>query len=177
MLDGAKRCGLKLDTEHGTRIHGFAPDSSAPLVNTKGGKPGVMDLIKTDRKGPSHAWQVHVSAQRRWAASRSKANGGIYRPQTLAAAATELDVLNFDEFEPPVGIVAIETVRQGDNLGKISRRVYGAVSHYMVIFEANRDTLDNPDTLFPGQKLRIPRLLGITAADPNLPIDIPPKVV
>ncbi len=46
------------------------------------------------------------------------------------------------------------TVQSGDSLSKIG-------SHYGVswqkIFEANRDKLDDPDKIFPGQELTIPQ--------------------
>jgi nucleoid-associated protein YgaU len=45
------------------------------------------------------------------------------------------------------------TVQSGDSLSKIGSH-YGI--SYMKIFEANRDKLDNPDKIFPGQELTIP---------------------
>jgi nucleoid-associated protein YgaU len=48
------------------------------------------------------------------------------------------------------------TVQYGDTLWKIAEKVYGDGSRYMVIFEANRDLLDEPDRIFPGQELVIP---------------------
>jgi nucleoid-associated protein YgaU len=50
------------------------------------------------------------------------------------------------------------TVQSGDTLGKIAQEHYGAASKYTVIFEANRPMLSDPDKIYPGQKLRIPRL-------------------
>jgi len=50
------------------------------------------------------------------------------------------------------------TVESGDTLWKISEQVYGNGSRYMKIFEANTDILENPDRIFPGQKLVIPEL-------------------
>lgn len=47
-------------------------------------------------------------------------------------------------------------VVSGDTLGKIAQKYYGKASAYPKIFEANRDILDNPDLIKPGQKLRIP---------------------
>jgi nucleoid-associated protein YgaU len=49
------------------------------------------------------------------------------------------------------------TVVSGDTLWKISEREYGNGSHYMKIFEANTDVLEDPDRIFPGQKLVIPK--------------------
>jgi len=45
----------------------------------------------------------------------------------------------------------------GDSLSKISKRLYGDAKQWRRIFEANRDQIDNPDLIHPGQKLRIPR--------------------
>ncbi len=48
------------------------------------------------------------------------------------------------------------TVQAGDTLSKISKEFYGDSHSYMRIFEANRDTLDNPDDIKIGQELVIP---------------------
>ncbi len=45
------------------------------------------------------------------------------------------------------------TVQSGDNLSKIGAK-YGVT--WQAIFEANRDKIDNPDRIFPGQELVIP---------------------
>lgn len=49
-------------------------------------------------------------------------------------------------------------VKKGDTLSKISKEFYGNANKYMVIFEANRPMLSDPDKIYPGQKLRIPKL-------------------
>jgi nucleoid-associated protein YgaU len=48
------------------------------------------------------------------------------------------------------------TVQAGDSLSKISKEVYGNANDYMKIFEANRDILNDPNKINPGQKLKIP---------------------
>ena len=50
------------------------------------------------------------------------------------------------------------TVVSGDSLWKIAEAMYGNGSKYPKIFDANRDILDDPDKIFPGQVLRIPDL-------------------
>jgi LysM repeat protein len=45
----------------------------------------------------------------------------------------------------------------GDTLGKIAERYYGKASQYMRIFEANREIIEDPDRIYPGQKIRIPK--------------------
>jgi nucleoid-associated protein YgaU len=61
--------------------------------------------------------------------------------------------------EPPPEEVSKDEfyeVVSGDTLGAIAKRFYGKASAYMKIFEANRDVIDNPDRIYPGQKIRIP---------------------
>lgn len=48
------------------------------------------------------------------------------------------------------------TVAEGDTLSAIAERHYGDANAWNRIFEANRDQLDNPDLIQPGQVLRIP---------------------
>lgn len=48
------------------------------------------------------------------------------------------------------------TVAQGDTLSHIARRFYGKASQWPAIYAANRDQLDDPDRILPGQVLRIP---------------------
>lgn len=48
------------------------------------------------------------------------------------------------------------TVQKGDTLSHISKHFYGKASRWNAIFEANRDQLDDPDLIKPGQVLKIP---------------------
>jgi nucleoid-associated protein YgaU len=48
------------------------------------------------------------------------------------------------------------TVKSGDTLSKIARDMYGDAGQYMKIFNANRDKLNDPDKIHPGQDLVIP---------------------
>ena len=48
------------------------------------------------------------------------------------------------------------TVKKGDTLSHIAKAHYGRASQWKRIFEANRDQLDDPDRIKPGQVLKIP---------------------
>ncbi len=48
------------------------------------------------------------------------------------------------------------TVKAGDTLSKIAKEHLGDANAYMVIFEANKDQLTDPDQIKPGQVLKIP---------------------
>ena len=58
--------------------------------------------------------------------------------------------------EEPEPKVEFYEIQSGDTLGAIAKRHYGQASAYMKIFEANRDVIDDPDKIYPGQKIRIP---------------------
>lgn len=58
---------------------------------------------------------------------------------------------------PATGQTAVfYTVKKGDNLSTIAKEHYGAASKYMLIFEANKPMLKDPDKIYVGQVLRIP---------------------
>ena len=61
---------------------------------------------------------------------------------------------------PPAAPKAAEprtyTVVAGDNLSKIAKKFYGDANKWKKIFEANKDSIKNPDLIRVGQVLRIP---------------------
>lgn len=49
-------------------------------------------------------------------------------------------------------------VKSGESLSKIAKHYFGDPMKYKAIFEANRNILDNPDLIHPGQVLVIPKV-------------------
>lgn len=47
-------------------------------------------------------------------------------------------------------------VQSGDSLSGIAKQVYGDTGQWQRIFEANRDQIEDPDKIFPGQTFKIP---------------------
>jgi nucleoid-associated protein YgaU len=52
------------------------------------------------------------------------------------------------------GSEEIYEIKPGDNLSKIAGKYPGMT--WQKIFEANKDTIKNPDLIHPGQKIKIP---------------------
>jgi len=48
------------------------------------------------------------------------------------------------------------TIDKGDTLSKIAKEHYGNANAWKQIFEANRDVIDDPDRIFPGQVIKLP---------------------
>ncbi len=60
---------------------------------------------------------------------------------------------------PPQEETEYYEVKSGDSLSKIAKHFYGNAMKYPIIFEANREVIKNPDLIYPGQKLRIPKII------------------
>ena len=52
---------------------------------------------------------------------------------------------------------AVHTVQSGETLSGIASDFYGDPAKFRIIFAANREILDDPDVIVPGQELRIPQ--------------------
>jgi nucleoid-associated protein YgaU len=48
------------------------------------------------------------------------------------------------------------TITKGDSLSKIAKQFYGDAKQWKKIYEANKETIKNPDLIFPGQVIKIP---------------------
>jgi nucleoid-associated protein YgaU len=48
------------------------------------------------------------------------------------------------------------TIRSGDSLSKIAKEFYGNAADWQKIYQANKDTIKDPDLIYPGQKIKIP---------------------
>ena len=51
------------------------------------------------------------------------------------------------------------TIVKGDTLSHIAKRFYGNANKYPLIFEANREVIKDPDLIYPGQTIRIPKTI------------------
>jgi nucleoid-associated protein YgaU len=59
----------------------------------------------------------------------------------------------------PTGTLGSErtyVVVSGDSLSKIAKREYGDANKWRRIYEANKDLINDPDLIYPGQELKIP---------------------
>lgn len=129
-------------------------DQVQEAINTVGvTTPGVSGL---------HA-EVHgkVITLQGKADSREAANLAMQKIDQSVKADNIVNAIVVEKAEPEPVIEQVSAERfyevvSGDTLGAISQKYYGKASDYMKIFEANRDILDNPDLIKPGQKLRIP---------------------
>ena len=58
--------------------------------------------------------------------------------------------------EIPAQSAQYYVIESGDTLGAIAKEFLGSGSRYPEIFEANREVIQDPNKIYPGQKIRIP---------------------
>jgi nucleoid-associated protein YgaU len=58
---------------------------------------------------------------------------------------------------PAAEVYETYEVKSGDSLSKIAKHYYGSGNQWKTIFDANTDILKDPNKIFPGQKLKIPK--------------------
>ncbi|TNF59264.1 MAG: LysM peptidoglycan-binding domain-containing protein [Rhodobacteraceae bacterium] len=73
-------------------------------------------------------------------------------PEVLAEAQARIAA----QTPPPAPQVSRVTVQAGDTLWAISRERYGDGLLYVRVFDANRDSIRNPDLIYPGQVFTLP---------------------
>ena len=78
----------------------------------------------------------------------------------LAGNLNGVEKVNDENLESPASeeVTEFYTVKSGDSLWKIAKEFYGDGNKYQSIFEANKEVIKNPDLIYPGQTLRIPKV-------------------
>ena len=84
-------------------------------------------------------------------ADREKIILAVGNVEGVAAVDDQMVVVN------PEPEADFHTVESGDSLSKIAKKYYGNAMRYPEIFEANKPMLSDPDKIYPGQVLRIPK--------------------
>lgn len=67
-----------------------------------------------------------------------------------------VEIENVTGAEPSTEVDYYE-IQKGDSLWKIAEKTYGNGAKYTEIFEANKEVIKDPDLIYPGQKIRIPK--------------------
>lgn len=94
---------------------------------------------------------AEISGTAKTQADREKAIIAIGNVQNVAKVIDNIDI----QEDAPES--TMYTVKSGDSLSKIAEDVYGSADEYMKIFEANKPMLSDPNKIYPGQVLRIPK--------------------
>ena len=107
---------------------------------------GVKDGNWKEEGGKIKLWgktEYQLDANRLW--DKIKEHPGWENEVVADLQATKTDVYGY------------HTVKSGDTLSAIAKKLLGSANRYMDIFNANKDQLSDPDKIKVGQKLVIPK--------------------
>ena len=133
----------------GKKVFGIGDADAADQIkkNIEANNPGVSDLtVSLDDE------VCTVSGTCETAEAKQKVV--LMTGNMKGVASVNGDALNAPEpkVEPEYYVV-----KSGDTLWAIAAKFLGNGSKYPEIFEANREVIEDPDKIFVGQKIRIPR--------------------
>jgi len=162
----AKSVGDKVfhrdDTKHQAETETHA-DASKPVQPTEPSAQSVANILlhriqqqnlnisnlKVKYTGSTDTAEISGTAKTQ--ADREKAIIAVGNVQNVAKV---IDNITVEQRSPES---TMYTVQSGDTLSKIAKSVYGSTDDYMKIFEANKPLLSDPNKIYPGQVLRIPK--------------------
>jgi len=157
LLDFAKDMGanlLKSDAEAGMNIV-MHIEANNPGVNPINAKfdDGVVTLTGTANSAQAKEKAILLAGNVKGVV-RVNAEGltAPAAPPPAAEPATTVVPAN----EIPAPDAQYYVIQSGDTLGGIAKEFLGSGSRYPEIFEANREVIQDPNKIYPGQKIRIP---------------------
>jgi nucleoid-associated protein YgaU len=78
-------------------------------------------------------------------------------PETMAPAPTPESVTSAVTPAPPPVEIPHIVIKPGNSLWALSRELYGAGRYYATLLNANKDKIDDPKLIYPGQVLTAPK--------------------
>jgi nucleoid-associated protein YgaU len=158
----------------GAALLGGKKETKAPVAPTPGGASDAMKKLEDSQLAmrlTSHVVGLELKVENLnievdddkatvygIAATQSEKEKVILAVGNVAGIATVDDRMSVAPAPAPEPEAVFYEVKKGDTLSKISKEQYGTPNKYMVIFEANKPMLKDPDKIYPGQMLRIPPL-------------------
>ena len=157
LLDFAKDMGanlLKSDAEAGMNIV-MHIEANNPGVNPINAKfdDGVVTLTGTANSAQAKEKAILLAGNVKGVV-RVNAEG-LTAPAALPPAAEPATTV-VPANEIPAPDAQYYVIQSGDTLGGIAKEFLGSGSRYPEIFEANREVIQDPNKIYPGQKIRIP---------------------
>jgi nucleoid-associated protein YgaU len=104
---------------------------------------GGVEGLKVEEKGNV----LHIAGSTTESVKQTlcDANARIDPDMRAGDLMLEIEATNFDE---------VYEIKKGDSLSKIAKQ-YGTT--WQKIYEMNKDVIKNPDVIFPGHKIKIPK--------------------
>lgn len=133
----------------GKKVFGIGDANAADQIkeNIEANNPGVTDLtVSLD----DEVCTLEGSCD----SAEAKEKTVLMAGNMKGVSSVNADGLSAPEAEAEAEYYVIES---GDTLWAIADKFLGSGAKYPEIFEANREVIEDPDKIFVGQKIRIPR--------------------
>ncbi|MGZ4960194.1 MAG: peptidoglycan-binding protein LysM [Methylomonas sp.] len=143
LLDFAKNIGKKL----------FSSENEAPAA--------IKKLLEADNPGLEN-FKVDVKDGHAALSGIAKSAEALEKAVLMTGNVEGVEKVNVDAVKVADGSKVggddqFYIIEKGDTLWKVAEKAYGDGAKYQKIFEANREVIKEPDKIFPGQKIRIPK--------------------
>lgn len=154
LLSFIKEAGEKLfggGTAHAAQPAGADPNEAAASA--------IKTYIETQKLGLTDLKVSYVASSGKVTLAGTAPSQEASEKAALAAGnVANVSEVDNDLVAPAADPAQYHDVVRGDTLSAISKKYYGDANKYNAIFEANKPMLSHPDKIYPGQKLRIPKL-------------------
>ena len=145
LFDFARNIGKKL----------FGKEEEAPAA--------IKQHIEEDNPGVSNL-QVQVKDGVATLTGQAQSAEALEKAVLMTGNALGIDKVQADQMSIADGSKVggddeFYVIQKGDTLWKIAEKAYGDGSKYNSIVEVNREVIRDPNKIFPGQKIRIPKSL------------------
>lgn len=136
------------------------PPARTPVVAKQEAKPAEKPDDKSDVVAALPSASPRLASVPEKQAARPKLIGAP-KPKAFAQAPRATVVASASPAEAltaaPAEAGGSRIIARGDSLWALSRLAYGDGSRYAVIFKANRDKIQNPNLIYPGQTFVMPQ--------------------
>lgn len=140
LLSFAKNIGKKIFSSE-------AEASTAIKAHVEEDNPGIKGLEVSVEDGV-----VSLSGE-------AESAEALEKSVLIAGNVKGVSEVKFDNVTAPAPVEEVEyyEIVSGDTLSAIAKKFYGKASDYPRIFEANKEVIKDPNKIYVGQKIRIPK--------------------
>ncbi|WP_439239827.1 peptidoglycan-binding protein LysM [Lonepinella sp. BR2474] len=137
----------------GKKIFGKDEDPSQAVTNhIAEDNPGIDNVAVTVEDGVAK-----ISGD---ATSASALEKAILMAGNIAGVeSVNVDAVNLANGEQLATEDEFYVIQKGDTLSAIAKKFYGNAAKYPAIVEANKEVIKDANKIFPGQKIRVPKVL------------------
>lgn len=139
----------------------FASDIGKSIFGSDDEDAGEQLAAHIEADNPGiEALEVEVDGETAVIRGEAESSDAMEKAVLMAGNALGITSVEAGELTSPPSDAESETqyyeIQSGDSLWKIAAQFYGTGTKHEALFEANREVIQDPNLIFPGQKIRIP---------------------